>query len=166
MSDQKPTDILTKKTVTVVIDNEPYVLSTFAFAKTVRLFQYIAELTDAAGLGSATEQMLQEDIITGDVQFSLGNIIGQIVHALPRLLAVGVPSVYRLLGLIVTSNKELRRLEKSDQDVNAILYAKGEEIAYAEDGVDGVVALLTGAVQVIGVETVVKKLLPLLGLLR
>lgn len=167
MSDLKQTETLVKKSVTVEVNGEHYVIGTFCLAKTIRAFQLISELAHAAGLGEAAKTSLQEDIVTGEVNVSLANIVGQLIKALPKLLADGVPAIYKLLGLIVTGNRELKRLEKADGvDVDQVLYEKGEEIAYYDDGVEGVMQLLSAAVQVMGTETIVGKLLPLLGLFR
>lgn len=167
MSDKSQTETLVKKSVTVVIDGENHIINTFCFAKTVRTFQLISELASAAGLGDAAKTSLQEDIVTGEVNVSLANIVSQLIKALPKLLADGVPAVYKLLGLIITGNKELKRLEKADGvDVDQVLYEKGEEIAYCDDGVEGVMQLLSAAVQVMGTEAIVGNLIPLLGLFR
>lgn len=167
MSDLKQTDTLVKKSVTVEVNGEHYVIGTFCLAKTVRTFQLLAELAQAAGLSEAAKTSFQEDIVTGEVNVSLANIVSQLIKALPKLLADGVPAVYKLLGLIITGNKELKRLEKADGvDVDQVLYEKGEEIAYCDDGVEGVMQLLSAAVQVMGTETIVKNVVPLLGLFR
>lgn len=148
----------------VVIDGEDYYVSTFKFAKMVRALTYLTELAEAVNLAEATKGAIAEDA-TGAVNLSLTGIISAIVNALPKLLKDGVPSLYRLLGLIVTSNQELKALEKGDEDTDAVLHEKGLDLAYAGDP-EELLNLLSVAVKYLGTDTIVKNLMPLMGLLK
>src|SRR5690242_11766834 len=116
---KKATETLTRKTVTVTIDGQEHIISTFKFAKTVRAFSYITEIAASAGLENAVKRLLGEDTsaVSNDDDdeapaqqqqtWTLSGLVGQLLVMLPKLMRDGVPSVYKLLALTLMPNDEL-----------------------------------------------------------
>ena len=164
------TDTLVKKSATVVVGERTIVVNTFVFARTVRVFQLLSELAQAAGIEKVLDTPDSAPVVGGtDDNVSepleltpVSSFFARVVAAIPRLLSEGVPVVYKLLGVIVVGNKELRRLEEQDGvDVDQALYDLGKDIAY-EGTVEEVMNLVSVAAGVMGIETVIKAAAPLL----
>ena len=156
----KATETLVAEAGSVVVGEATYVVKTFCFAKTVRTFALLTELAEAAGVSQVVASA--DDVATA----TQAGFISQLFTALPRALREGTPALYKLLGLIVTGNKELKKIERDDDvDVDALLLERGTDIAY-DGSTEEVLGLVAQAVQVMGVETIIKNVRPLMGLLR
>jgi hypothetical protein len=176
MSETKSaTETLLKKSVVVELLNEegePYevAIHTFSFAKTLRTFALLSELAASAGVGK-TVKAATEDTVAAEAEGSTTppvatNFIQAVLELLPAALKNGVPAVYKLIGLIVTGNKALKEMEKSDTvNVDEVLLERGRDLTY-DNGVDEVVTLISGSIQVMGVETIVRNVVPLVRALR
>lgn len=170
---KNPAETLLRKGITVTLVNEDgdetgLFIRDFAFAKTLKTFSLVSELAQAANIRQAVAAVGQ-DAASGNLDAEseqpASNFIGAILDIIPAALKNGVPAVYKLIGLIPLTNKELKELEKSDADVDGILLERGRDFCYDYD-IDAVVALVSAAVQVIGVETIVRHAGPLLKMLR
>ena len=163
----EPTPVATETLVSdaagIVVGEAKYVVKTFCFAKTVRTFALLTQLAEAAGISKV---VASADDGTEDEKTTQAGFISQLFAALPKALTDGTPAIYKLLGLIVTGNKELKKLEREDGvDVEAVLMERGTDIAY-DGSTEEVLGLIGAAVQVMGVETIIKNVRPLMGLLR
>lgn len=172
-SPKNPAETLLRKGVTVTLVNEDdeetvLFIRDFAFAKTLKTFSLVSELAMAANIREAVSAVGQ-DAEAGNLEEGTErpatNFIAAIIDIIPAALTNGVPSVYKLIGLIPLTNRELKELEKSDADVDAVLLERGRDFAYEYD-IDAVVSLVAAAAQVIGVETIVRHAGPLLKMLR
>ena len=172
MSDYKnPSETILRKSVNVTVvdeNGEPHdiTIKEFAFAKTLKVFALVGELAAAANVGRAVEAANQ-DAEAGSFETPspmATNFISTILELLPSALKNGVPAVYKLIGLIPLSNKELKELEKGDGDLDAVLLERGRDFAY-DYGIEEVVTLVSAAVQVIGIETIVRNVGPLLKMM-
>jgi hypothetical protein len=164
----KMTDTIVKKSVEVVIGEERYTISTFKFAKSLLALQYLSELAAAAGIEQA---MMAADVSAANGEFAqeggiASSFVTQIIRVIPKALRDGVPALYQLLGLVVTSNKDLKALEMDDgADTAKELYKKGRELAYDGD-VNELMNLIAAGAAMLGVEGILKNLAPLMGMLK
>lgn len=179
-----PSETLLKKSVSVVVGEDQYTIATFSFGKTLKLFSYVAALTAAARIKDAFEAAAElptgehaltslPELENGDVLpelptpgSSASTFISSLLDILPAALQGGTPVVYQLLGLLITSNKELKRLERdSEQDTDGVLRERGEDLAY--DATNAEMLTLVGeALTVIGIESIIKAAGPLAAMLR
>lgn len=175
MEENKVTDAIVKKVVRITVgaalaeegdEPEDYVIGTFCFAKTVRAFALLTELAEAAGVGKMAEAATTEGVEGGFEQPVAPGFVTQLVTLLPKALREGVPAAHKLIGLTVTGNKRLAALEDDDEaDVDAELQRVGRHIARIGSSEEVLAVIAAGAGQM-GLETIVKNLKPLMGLLR
>jgi hypothetical protein len=175
---KKATDTIVKKGVHLVVGaalaeegEQPleFYVATFCFAKTVRAFALLTELAEAAGVGKvvdAADKSGVEGEFDNPVEKPVApGFIQQLVTILPKALRDGIPAAHKLIGLIVTSNKELARMEDDEEDVDEALRRLGRRIA-REGSTEEVLGVIAAGAQVMGIETIVKNLMPLMGMLR
>lgn len=158
----RATDTIVPQAVKVTVgsgeDVTSYVIATFCLAKTIRTFAYMTELAEQAGLSS----ILSAAGASAEAgEFAEGGIapgfISRALAVLPNAVRNGTPALYRLLGLIVTSNRKLREMDENGEDIDDYLLKIGRGIAY--DGTnEQAVALVLSAVKVIGVDTILAQL--------
>lgn len=174
MSEPTPraTDTLIKQTATVLVGEQTYTIATFKFAKTMKALALVAELAEAAGLGEAAKRLMGDgpppsdgETVEGDY-LSIGGLVTQLITVLPKLLRDGSPVAYRYLGLIVTSNADLRAIEENESsDLDRELLSKGRGLAYEGETAE-IATLISKALPLMGIETVVQSIAPLLTALR
>jgi hypothetical protein len=163
-TDQDPTLTLVPTEAFVVINGERRLVKTFCTAKSIRALALISKVVKGANL-PAIGEIFQEGEDGTQIRFV--KLVETVLRDIPTLLNEATPQLYMLLGLILTSNEELRRLERGgSQSVDEALLEKGTEIAYAPEGISVVVDLLSVALRQAGLSTVVGKLMPLLGYLQ
>lgn len=157
----RATDTLMPQTVKVVIghgeDAETYTLATFALAKTIRTFALMSELARDAGISGVVGAAEQSKAAGEFEQAVAPSFVTKVLAVLPSALENGTPTLYRLLGLLVTPNAKLRRMDEEGEDIDDMLLKLGRSIAYSASN-DQVVTLLMAAVQVIGIESIIKQL--------
>lgn len=164
MADQKATDTLVAQSQTITIGDERYSIATFCLAKTIRAFQLLTELGTSAGLQQVVAAADEAGVAGEFEQTVAPGFVSRALAVLPQALSAGVPALYRLLGLIVTPNRELADLEDSGADVDGYLHNRGMRIARTASLSETVELVLTGA-NALGVETIVSQLPNLRGLL-
>lgn len=168
MEDKKLTDTLVKKSVNVTVAEQDYTIATFKFAKTVRVFQLLSELAASAGIESVVSAA-DQSAANGEFEQENGiasSFVANILRIIPKALRDGVPALYKLLGLIITTNQDLKAMERDDSvDTDKVLYEKGMDLAYDGD-VEELMNLIVSAVNVMGIESILKNLGPLMGMLR
>jgi hypothetical protein len=76
---------------------------------------------------------------------------------LPNLLKTGEPTLYRLLGLLVTSNRQLEDWEVDEVNTDSELLKVGKRIAFRGTN-DEIIRLVLASVQAIGMKTIVQQL--------
>lgn len=173
MSEYKnPSETILRKSVTVTVVDEDgasrdITIKEFAFAKTLKVFALVGELAASANVGQAVAAANQDGAAGAfEAEAPMAtNFISTLLELLPAALKNGVPAVYKLIGLIPLTNKELKELEKGDDDLDAVLLERGRDFAY-DYGIEEVVTLVSAAIQVIGIETIVRNVGPLLRMLR
>src|SRR5947207_1585991 len=101
---QKGTDTLVAKTITVTVGETDYRIQTFRFGKMVRALALVTEVAASAGIEDATRKLMGDGDGAG---ITISGIVAQVLAVLPKLMNAGVPALYKLVGLIVTSNKDL-----------------------------------------------------------
>lgn len=164
------TETLMKKGIPVTLtdadgEETTLVLTTFAFGKTVRAFAILTELAASMGISDLMGAASRDNPEGEEKPTMATNFITALLAGLPKLLKAGGPTIFRLLGLIVTGNKELKRLEEEDGvDVDAELLKRGRDLAFDYDN-EEIFRLVTIAVQLAGVETVIENLVPLMAAL-
>lgn len=170
MSDVQPraTDTIVPQAVKVAIGSgseaEEYTITTFCLAKTIRTFALMTELAAAAGLNEAVSAAEQANV-GGEFQQAVApSFVKRALAILPAALANGTPALYKLLGLLVTPNIKLRRMDENGEDIDGFLLASGRDLAYRGTN-DQIVSLIVQSVQVIGIETIIKQLPNLMMLL-
>lgn len=157
----RATDTLIPQVVKVVIghgeDAETYTLATFALAKTIRTFALMSELAQAAGI-SQVVGAAENSAANGEFSQAVApSFVSKVLAVLPGALANGTPALYKLLGLLITPNAKLRRMDEDGEDIDGTLLTLGRGLAYSASN-DQIVALLLAAVQVIGIESIIKQL--------
>ncbi len=163
----KATDTLIPAVVKVTIGNdeegfEHYVIGTFCLSKTIRTFSLMTELSQAVGLSGALSAVTGSDAAAqGGV---LPGLLAKALAVLPSALAEGQPVLYQLLGLLVTTNKRLRKMDEEGADIDAELTRVGRDIAWRGSN-DQVVELLIKSFQALGVDSIVKNLPGLMKLI-
>jgi hypothetical protein len=164
----KATDTLVPAVVRVTIGSEAegtieqFVIATFCLSKTIRTFSLMTELSQAVGLSGAIGAVTGSDASAeGGV---LPGLLSKALAVLPSALAEGQPVLYQLLGLLVTSNAKLRRMDEDGEDIDTILTKLGRNIAYNGTN-DQVVELLIKSFQALGVDSIVKNLPGLMRLI-
>lgn len=155
------TETLVKKNISVAVGEETYQIATFKFGKMVRALALVADVAAAAGIEDATKKLMGAN---GDGEnLTVAGIVAQVVTVLPKLLHSGVPALYKLIGLIVTPNKELYRMETDeDSDVDKVLLDKGRELAWNAETQE-ILDILSAGIAQIGVETILGNLTPLVS---
>lgn len=172
-----PTETILKNAYGVTLGEKDYTISTFKFGKSLMAMRLFADLALAAGLSEAAKGLLspgprasEDDSLDGadtpDELLSVSGLISKLLEVIPTLLVQAPPTVYRLIALIVTSNKELRDWEKDDK-VNVLgrLEELGGDIASEADTAE-ILNLFNTALPLMGIETVVRSVAPLLASLR
>jgi len=155
------TDTLVKKTANVIVGEQTYQIATFKFGKMVRALALVAEVAAAAGIEDATKKLMGNG--EDGENITVAGILGQVVNVLPKLLKDGVPGLYKLIGLVLTPNKELYKMETDDDaDVDKALFIKGRDVAWEAEPQE-VMNILSMGVQQIGVETILGNLTPLVS---
>ena len=157
----RATDTLMPQAVKVTIghgeDAETYTLATFALAKTIRTFALMSELARDAGL-SGVVGAAENAAANGEFSQAVApSFITKVLAVLPSALENGTPTLYRLLGLLVTPNGKLRKMDENEEDIDGYLLQLGRGIAYSASN-DQIIGLLMAAVQVIGIESIIKQL--------
>lgn len=165
----KATDTILPQSVRVVIGSgetvETYTIATFCLAKTIRTFALMTELAQAAGL-SEVVSAANESAVAGEFQNAIApGFVSRALAVLPKALTSGTPALYRLLGLLITPNAKLRKMDEEGEDIDGYLFNKGRDLSYEATN-DQMVDLVVKSVQVIGVETIIKQLPNLMTLLR
>ncbi len=161
----KGADTLTKITNIVLVDGKVYAVDTFKFAKTIRCLSYLTEVAEVIGAADAARNINTQNYL-GETEFSVANFLSEVVKALPKLLKEGTVPLFKVLGLVVTNNRELFTLEDQDGfDLENHLMKTGRDIARYGSFEEIVNVLMVGAAQM-GTETIVKNLGPLLAFLR
>ncbi len=94
----------------------------------------------------------------------LPGLLAKALAVLPSALAEGQPVLYQLLGLLVTTNKRLRKMDEEGADIDAELTRVGRDIAWRGSN-DQVVELLIKSFQALGVDSIVKNLPGLMKLI-
>lgn len=160
MDSQKATETLMAqlRQVTVnQIDGEAvtYRIPTFSLAKTIRAFQYLTELGTAAGLSSVASDIVAE-ASAGNQEPVAPAFVLRALAALPKALTSGVPALYRLVGLVVTLNRQLEDWETEGVDIEAELYKVGRKIANRSE-LPGVVELVTAGADALGIQSIVSQ---------
>lgn len=167
MSDVSPraTDTIVPQSVRVVLgsgeEQETITINSFCLAKTIRTFTYLSDLGGKVGLSDAVGAVAGTDASSGSV---LPGLIKRALAVLPSALREGEPSLHMLLGVLVTSNVKLRRMDEDGEDIDTYLLKTGRGIAYTASN-DQIINLFVQSVQVIGVATIVKNLPGLLTML-
>lgn len=176
MSEQKQaTETIVKKAVHITIGaalteegEEPMevVVNTFCFAKTVRAFALLTELAEAAGVGQMVNAATETGVEGGFEQPVAPGFVTQIVAILPKALRDGIPAAHKLIGLIVTGNKKLAEMEDDDGvDVDEELRKAGKRISRI-GSTEEVLSVIAAGAGVMGLDTIIKNLGPLMGMLR
>lgn len=165
MSDApRATDTIVPQSVRVTLgsgeDAETYTINSFCLAKTIRTFTYMSDLGGKVGLSDAVGALSSTDAQQG----ALPNLLKRALAVLPNALRDGEPSLYMLLGVLVTPNAKLRRMDEDGEDIDAFLLKVGRGIAYTASN-DQIIDLFIKSVQVIGVATIVKNLPGLLTMI-
>jgi hypothetical protein len=162
---QRATDTIVPQSVRVTLGSgeevETYTINSFCLAKTIRTFTYLSDLGGKVGLSDAVGAVADTDASSGGV---LPGLIKRALAVLPTALRDGEPSLYMLLGVLVTSNAKLRRMDEDGEDIDGFLLKTGKGIAYTASN-DQIIDLFVKSVQVIGVATIVKNLPALMGML-
>lgn len=166
MSDTKnATETLVAEARTVRLGAEDIVIRTFCLAKTIRAFALLSELAEQAGisnlLGAANDSAL-----AGEFEGAIApGFISRLVAFLPKALRDGTPAVYKLVGLLVTSNRDLREMDEAEKDVDTELLRIGKRLSY-EANPSQFAELITASVELMGVRTVLGNLRGLIALAR
>jgi hypothetical protein len=137
----------------VTIGDETYTIGTFSLARTIRAFALLTQLAEIAGLGKERDEQQPS------------SVFGGIISALPTLVKTGTPALYSLLGLIITPNVRLRKMEEDGEDVDEYLLRQGRRLSH-EANTQQFVQLLTAAVKAIGVDTVLGEVSGLLAAVK
>lgn len=166
MSDeqQRATETIVPQSVRVVLGSgeemETITINSFCLAKTIRTFTYLSDLGGKVGLSDAVGAVAGADNSTG----MLPGLLKRALAVLPTALRDGEPSLHLLLGVLVTPNVKLRRLDEDGEDIDAYLMKVGKGISFTATN-DQIIDLFIKSVQVIGVKTIVKNLPALMGML-
>lgn len=166
MSEQpKATETIVPQSVKVVLgsgeEQETVTINSFCLAKTIRTFTYLSDLGGKVGLSDAVGAVAGTDASSGSV---LPGLLKRALAVLPSALRDGEPSLHMLLGVLVTSNAKLRRMDEEGEDIDGYLLKVGKGISYTASN-DQIIDLFIKSVQVIGVATIVKNLPALMGML-
>jgi len=158
------TDTLVPRVVTVTVGEDSYRIAPFCLAKTMIFFRLLTELAEAAGVQQAAGELSQA-ATEGELEGIVApGFIARILGILPRALREGTPALYKVLGLIVTSNATLRELEENDGDIEGHILKLGRKLAYEGDA-NTAVQLIVSAIPQIGIETIMGNLPTLMALL-
>jgi hypothetical protein len=165
LSDQpQATETIVPQSVRVVLgageEQETVTINSFCLAKTIRTFTYMSDLGGKIGLAGAVSAVAETDASVS----VLPGLLTRALAVLPTALRDGEPGLYMLLGVLVTSNVKLRRMDEDGEDIDAYLLKTGKGIAYTASN-DQIVNLFIKSVQVIGVESIIKNLPALMGML-
>lgn len=145
-------------------DVTEYRIAPFALAKTMLIFRLLTELAEVAGVQQAAGELTQA-ATDGELEGIVApGFIARILGILPLAFRNGTPALYRVLGLIVTSNKELREMEENEVDIEGHLLKAGRKIAY-DGNLSDAMNLIFAAIPQIGLETIMGNLPALKGLL-
>lgn len=163
------TDTLVPQAVKVTVGSsenaETFTIATFCLSKTIRTFALLTELAQAAGISDVVAAA-NDSAAAGEFQSAVAPaFVTRALAILPKALANGTPALYRLLGLLVTPNAKLRKMDEEGDDIDGYLLGKGRDLAY-EGSNDQIVSLVLKSVQVMGLETITKNLPGLMSLLR
>lgn len=157
MDSQKATETLMAQVRVVEVrqvDGETvsYRIPTFSLAKTIRAFQYLTDLGTAAGLSSVASDIVAE-ASEGNPEPVAPAFVLRALAALPKALKSGVPALYRLVGLVVTSNRQLEDWETEGVDIEDELHKAGRKIANRSE-LPGVIELVTAGADALGVQSI------------
>jgi hypothetical protein len=165
VTEPRATDTIVPQSVRVVLgtgeEQETYTINSFCLAKTIRTFTYLSDLGGKVGLAGAVSAVSDTDASSGGV---LPGLIKRALAVLPTALREGEPSLHLLLGVLVTSNAKLRRMDEEGEDIDAYLLKVGKGISYTATN-DQIIDLFVKSVQVIGVESIIKNLPALMGMM-
>lgn len=120
------TDTLIPTAVSVVIGDTTYTISKFSMAKTAQATRYLYAALAAAGI-DATLTDLETQIVPEDTAFW-----SKVLQMIPKFLDDAPKELCRLLGLILTSNKQLRLMVDDEQDLDVEFEKVGREIWFEE----------------------------------
>lgn len=172
MSDQvaRATDTLVPAYVEVTLgieeeSRQTYKIRTFSLVKTIRVFALMTDLVSAAGIGPMT-QAAADAVQAGELvpgQQVAPGFVARALAVLPHALRTGEPVLYRLLALLVTTNRQLEDWDNAEVDADVELLKIGKLIANRSSN-DQIIRLVMASVDAIGVDTIVKNL-PNLGML-
>ena len=134
-----------------IVGDSTYSIGTFSLVKTIRLMSLLGRLAEDLKVGNLVDLWTRPGALLDEDEERPG-FVSQIIHIIPNALLDGSPTIYELLGLIVTPNGKLRNLEDTGEDVTKHLRAVGRTIAYEATN-DQVIHLLVCGVNAVGVES-------------
>lgn len=150
-----------KDSYDVQLGDETITITTFCFAKTMMVIKLLSRLTKLIDVN----ELKAEGAITDDNQFAIMGILRTLISRLPDLLERAEPIVFEFIGLVATSNKEFKRLDKNGANLTQTFIAYGKEIAY-DAKTPEVLELAQRAVTLLGIDNVVKAVGPLAKMMR
>jgi hypothetical protein len=161
---QRATETIVPQSVRVVLgtgeEQEIITINSFCLAKTIRTFTYLSDLGGKVGLSDAVGAVAGADNSTG----MLPGLLKRALAVLPTALRDGEPSLHLLLGVLVTGNAKLRKLDEEGEDIDAYLLKVGKGVSFTATN-DQIIDLFIKSVEVIGVKTIIKNLPALMGML-
>jgi hypothetical protein len=141
MSQTAVSETLVPSVVTVSVEDTVYTIAPFSMAKSVKAMSYLYGVAEAAGITDAVARLGQarDNVLMGNAP----NLLSQFVSIIPALFENGAVPAYQLIGLMLTPNKELLRLEDAEESVDEHCRKLGRSIAYSDDGtIDKVVEIV------------------------
>lgn len=155
MSDKITETLLPETEFVFLLEDETerkFILKTFSAAKTLLVLSATAKLASSAGL----------DEVIGALKDATSFAV--IVNSLPTVIENAYGQFCSLVGLLSLTNKEIKTLSK-EGDIWGEAQRRGEEII-ENNSLEQIANFLIIAVKLMGLETLVKQIAPLLKSLQ
>lgn len=155
MSDKITETLLPETEFVFLLEDETerkFILKTFSAAKTLLVLSATAKLASSAGL----------DEVIGALKDATSFAV--IVNSLPTVIENSYGQFCSLVGLLSLTNKEVKTLSK-EGDIWGEAQRRGEEII-ENNSLEQIANFLIIAVKLMGLETLVKQIAPLLKSLQ
>lgn len=159
----RATDTLIPDFTEVKVGDDTFQIRTFCLVKTIRTFALMTELAQAAGISevvgaaNASAQAGEFAGVEAGLPVVAPGFVTKVLAVLPNALKNGEPTLYRLLGLLVTSNRQLEDWETDEVNSDTELLKIGKRLAF-RGNTDEIIRLVMGSVQAIGLKTIVQQL--------